>query len=202
MTDEFSSRDWGRSDYVPPQRTAEEKLEWAAYEAWQLKAARWRDAVGKEHEWPARYEPEHNWWRDTMPPIRLLCPGGHRLVTIEQGNGWGVLAPVGEAFGRTPESGHAVVFAAVPSAPGVKRTPSQAFCDVTGCQALTVGVRCESHARRPVDLLPREEGSALRWQFRCPHRRCKYDGRWTGARLFMVYAVACYLGVPEVRLPA
>jgi hypothetical protein len=185
-------------DYVPPQQTPEEERAWAAWHAWSDKHAQWRAAVGREHSWPDQYEPEHNWYRSTMPRIRLLCPAGHRLVTVEEGNGWGVLATVGEAYGRSPEAGRAVVFDAAPPSPS---RGGLVTCDADGCWKGTVGVRCEEHARRPVDLLPREAGGTLRWQLRCPNRRCRYDGRWSGARLFMVYVVACYAGVSEVRLP-
>ncbi len=176
------------------ERTAEEEQARAAWFEWFESEGRLITALGREHE-PDDVQ---------MPPVRLHCPAGHRLLTVRSGHEPGQRDPLGEwRESGLPEAGRAVVFESARRNPDFtnEQWRHRRRCSHNGCEKRVSSRTCEDHARGSRDLVELER-RPLRWNLRCPRKGCRYGGTYTPARLFMLYVAACRAGLKEIRLPS
>lgn len=124
-------------------------------------------------------------------PVRLLCPRGHRLLTVTLAAGPSGELSVGPL--RERESGRVV---ATPSAPRSTGRPAPSPCLEPDCsQAVVVAGYCADHGGATVDDL-----SGVKATLRCP--KCSYRGDAKQVTLLKLYAVAVRLDLAEVRMPS
>jgi len=158
-----------------------------------------------------RYERERieaglsGFWANPFPKIRFLCATkGHRIVTVQADDDHlGVLNPIRwyDGDGR-PESGRESALRDANWYPwreeGKERVGQARLCYEVPCTRLTRGTRCAEHVTRVADLYP-PEMVHTRNQVPCPRKSCRYDGRHTVDRLYLLYATAAVLGRNEFR---
>lgn len=126
----------------------------------------------------------------SAPPIRLLCPKGHRLLDVDlvqDHNGMVYVSPKGGDV----DSSRGLVNPAMPG-----DGSARSVCHERGCPNLVaVGEGCPDHPTAGDDTTI----SGVRLRLRC--HRCQHNGTYRQPALVKLVAAGIHMGFHEIRLP-